>query len=55
MPQGWATNPQLSNWVTTQRLRKKRLDRGEDTGVLTAEQVVALEALGFEWKLHASS
>ena len=36
-------------------MRKKRLDRGDRTGVLTEEQVVALEALGFEWKLHASS
>ena len=54
VPQGWATNPQLGNWVMRQRAAKKRLDRGDRTRVLTEEQVVVLEALGFEWKLRAS-
>ena len=55
MPKVWATNPQLGNWVSKQRAAKKRLDRGEDTGAITEKQVVALEGLGFEWKLRASS
>ena len=55
MPQGWATNPQLGNWVKKQRAAKRRLDRGDDTPGITEEQVEALEALGFEWELHTSS
>jgi hypothetical protein len=49
VPQGWAKDPRLGNWVSDQRKRKKKLDRGEPSSGMTAERAARLEALGFVW------
>jgi hypothetical protein len=49
VPQGWAEDPGLGSWVNTQRMYKKKLDRGEPTQGMTAERMAKLEALGFVW------
>jgi hypothetical protein len=55
VPRDWAEDPKLSNWVSSQRKGKKKLDRGEPSEArgMTAARVVKLEALGFAWKLSA--
>jgi hypothetical protein len=49
VPRGWAEDPGLGNWANTQRTYKKKLDRGEASGGMTATRVARLEALGFAW------
>ena len=49
VPQGWAEDPPLANWVGHQRSFKKKLDRGEPSEGMTAARVAKLEALGFAW------
>jgi hypothetical protein len=51
VPQGWAEDPRLGNWIHTQRKRKKKLDRGEPSQGMTAARVAQLETLGFAWEL----
>jgi hypothetical protein len=36
VPQGWAEDPRLGKWVSTQRKFKKALDRGEHGKGMTA-------------------
>ena len=52
VPQGWAEDPGLSNWVNNQRQCKGKLDRGEPGRGMTAERRAArLTALGFwSWR-----
>ena len=45
--QGWADDPELGRWVSSQRKHKKKLDRGDPSEGMTAERAVKLEALGF--------
>jgi hypothetical protein len=47
VPQGWAKDPRLGSWVNTQRMYKKKLDRGEPSPGMTAERAAKLAALGF--------
>jgi hypothetical protein len=51
VPQGWAEDPPLANWVMNQRAYKRQLDRGEPCRGMTAARVAKLEALGFAWEL----
>ena len=55
VPAQWAEDPRLANWVTSQRVAKKALDRGDPWPQITAARVARLEALGFEWKMSAGS
>jgi hypothetical protein len=48
VPWEWAENPQLGNWVSTQRMQKRKLDEGKASS-MTAARVARLEALGFRW------
>jgi hypothetical protein len=52
VPQRWAEDPQLANWVATQRKCKKGLDRGELNSGMTAARVAKLGVLGFTWVPH---
>jgi hypothetical protein len=55
VPQGWAEDPPLGQWVHRQRARKKALDRGEPSEGMTAARAAKLEALGFAWELSAEA
>jgi hypothetical protein len=55
VPKGWAENPRLASWVSKQRRLKRKMDRGEQSDAMTAEQVAKLEALGFAWKLSIAA
>jgi hypothetical protein len=56
VPRDWAEDPKLSNWVSSQRKGKKKLDRGEPSEArgMTAARAAKLEALGFAWELSAA-
>jgi hypothetical protein len=46
--QSWSEDPPLATWVSNQRRRKKRLDRGElSEGMTSAARAAKLETLGF--------
>jgi hypothetical protein len=47
VPQSWAEDPPLSQWVIDQRARKKALDRGDPSPGMTAARAARLEALGW--------
>jgi hypothetical protein len=47
VPTAWPADPRLANWVMTQRMFIKKLDRGEPNRKITAERAAKLEALGF--------
>eukprot|EP01047_Picozoa_sp_COSAG01_P018536 COSAG01_NODE_1006_length_12163_cov_237.845669_18_plen_420_part_00 len=49
VPKCWAPDLKLGEWVSTQRVSKKRLDEGEASPGITAERVQRLDELGFEW------
>jgi hypothetical protein len=51
VPWGWAEDPRLGGWISTQRRGKKLLDRGEPSLRMTAARAARLEALGFAWNL----
>jgi hypothetical protein len=55
VPQSWAEDPRLGRWVNTQRQGKKKLDRGEPGGGMTAARAAKLEALGFAWERSAAA
>ena len=46
VPRVWETDQQLSNWVNTQRVLKKKFDCDEPCGEMTAERVQSLTVLG---------
>jgi hypothetical protein len=50
VPQGWAADPRLGGWVSTQRKRKKALDRGDPNPCIRPARVAKLDALGFAWE-----
>jgi hypothetical protein len=54
MPQGWAEDPRLANFVQRQRVEKKVLDRGGASPGLTAARVAKLDAIGFAWELSVA-
>ena len=49
VPMRWAEDPRLGKWVNMQRVRKRRLDRGEPSEGMTAARAVKLDVLGFKW------
>jgi hypothetical protein len=55
VPYSWAEVPRLASWVNTQRVLKRRLDRGEPSEGMTAERAARLTALGFAWEPKSSS
>ena len=55
VPQGWAEDPLLASWVGSQRVYKRKLDRGEPGEGMTAARAAKLEALGFAWELSAAA
>jgi predicted secreted Zn-dependent protease len=50
VPQGWAEDQRLGNWVNSQRVYKRKLDRGEPSKGMTAERVARLTELDFVWE-----
>jgi hypothetical protein len=54
VPQGWAEDPALGNWVMHQRRGKRLLDRGKPSRGMTAARAAKLEGLAFAWKLSAA-
>jgi hypothetical protein len=55
VPQGWAKDPPLANWVNKQRANKKMLDRGDPSHGMTATRAARLTALGFVWDRSRSA
>jgi hypothetical protein len=45
----------LGSWVNSQRLFKRKLDRGDPSLGMTAARVAKLEALGFAWSAGTGS
>ncbi len=45
VPEHWAENPTLANWVQSQRYKKKK-------GTLSEERVRELTRLGFKWSIY---
>jgi hypothetical protein len=54
-PKGWAEDPQLGNWVNTQRKGKRKLDCGEPSLGMTVARAAKLDKLGFTWELSAAT
>jgi len=51
VPRNWAENPQLATWVTTQRTKYKNKQVGNmHAGIITQDQIDALNGLGFSWR-----
>jgi hypothetical protein len=50
VPQGWAEDPALANWVQHQRASKRLLDRGKPSEGVMAARVAKLDALSFVWE-----
>mmetsp|Transcript_15771 Transcript_15771/g.23232 ORF Transcript_15771/g.23232 Transcript_15771/m.23232 type:complete len:529 (-) Transcript_15771:1082-2668(-) len=51
VPIGYKENPQLANWVSTQRQEMRLLKIGRSSR-LTKERIEALEAIGFVWEAY---
>jgi hypothetical protein len=54
VPWSRAEYPGLGRWANSQRVYKKRLDRGEPSPGMTAERAAKLEALGLAWEVSDS-
>jgi hypothetical protein len=50
VPQCWAKDLKLGRWVGDQRAFKRKVDRGEASGGMTAERMARLTALNFVWE-----
>jgi hypothetical protein len=55
VPQCWATDQRLAQWVSEQRTYKKAPDRGEPKLIITAARVAKLDGLGFAWEMTAAA
>ena len=53
VPEDWAEDRWLGQWVSMQRFEKRNLDRGKLSYGLTAERAATLTALGFVWAAAA--
>eukprot|EP00586_Coscinodiscus_wailesii_P019545 CAMPEP_0172506182 /NCGR_PEP_ID=MMETSP1066-20121228/192487_1 /TAXON_ID=671091 /ORGANISM="Coscinodiscus wailesii, Strain CCMP2513" /LENGTH=244 /DNA_ID=CAMNT_0013283087 /DNA_START=204 /DNA_END=938 /DNA_ORIENTATION=- len=49
VPRGFAENPSLGNWVSSQRMHFKKYKEGKKS-TITENRVRALEQIGFQWK-----
>ena len=57
---GYAENPQLGRWVSTQRKQYKKFQQDPSTSQITQERIERLESIAFQWngrslKLNACS
>ena len=52
VPRKHPADPKLGNWVAKQRQCKKKMDGDDSSPGITAERVVKLDALGFEWSVR---
>jgi hypothetical protein len=50
VPNHWAEDRQLAQWVITQRWSKRNLDHGKPNARMTVARVIKLAELGFEWE-----
>jgi hypothetical protein len=51
VPENWAEDLSLGEWVGRQRSGKRKMDRGEPGNGMTAERAARLDAIGFAWEL----
>jgi uncharacterized membrane protein YjdF len=51
VPNKWPDNKELRNWVGTQRNQKRKFDQGLHANI-TKERIMALESMGFVWKIR---
>ena len=49
VPKGYAENPQLGNWVGTQRKQYKKFQQHPSTSSMTQERIERLESIAFQW------
>jgi hypothetical protein len=49
VPQDWAADSALGRWVNSQRVGKRKLDRGEPSEGMTVARAARLTALGLNW------
>ena len=49
MPTGYAENPQLGKWVSTQRTQYKKFQQDPSTSSMTQERIERLESIAFQW------
>ena len=50
VPRQYSVNPKLGRWVSTQRARYRNITEEEKSTSTTAEQIRALDGIGFEWE-----
>ena len=55
VPQRYAENPQLGNWVDTQRRQYKKFQQDPATSSMTQERIERLESIAFEWGVTFSA
>ena len=46
---GYAENPQLGTWVSTQRKQYKKFQQDPSTSFMTQERIERLESIAFQW------
>ena len=51
VPQGWAEDPWLANWVSKQRDPKKKLDGNNPNPYITTARAAKLDARGFNCQI----
>ena len=49
MPRGYAENPQLGKWVSTQRRQYNKFQQDPSTSQMTQERIERLESIAFQW------
>ena len=49
VPRGYAENPQLGTWVSTQRKQYKKFQQDPSTSSMTQERIERLESIAFQW------
>ena len=49
MPNRYAENPQLGNWVHTQRTQYRKFQQDPSTSYMTQERIERLESIAFQW------
>ena len=55
VPNKYAANLKLGHWVSTQRNKYRLHQEGKPTPFMTAEQIRALDAIGFNWETARTS
>ena len=52
---GYAENPQLGTWVSTQRAQYKKFQQDPSTSQMTQERIERLESIAFQWVVPRSA